>query len=161
MKDIIQFTQSVLDDALCQQGIETASDYNNAEFNTSAYSKFRGADEPLRSYWLLWQDLTEDDRPDEYIVYSVNEHEPEAGADGFGLIYVSYITVRYFCRDSWLGDSDKYQTIQKRLEQIRKALLDAEYDVSSGWRDVGDVDGISFETFVLQAEYTEVDRGDC
>lgn len=161
MKDIIQFTQTVLDNALCRQPVENGSGYNAIAFDLSDFLSYREADEPLRSYWLLRQDLTDDNRPDEYIVYSVNEHEPEAGADGFGLIYVSYITVRYFCRDSWLGDSDKYQAIQKRLKQIRKALLDADFDVSSGWRDVGDVDGISFETFVLQAEYTEVDRGDC
>ncbi|MBR6090857.1 MAG: hypothetical protein IKP86_13050 [Anaerolineaceae bacterium] len=67
--------------------------------------------------------------------------------------------MRYFCRDSWIGDAEKYTIIRERLDRIRKTLITADFEISSGWQDVGDVDGISFQTFVLQAEYSEVDYG--
>jgi len=133
MIDIIQLTQTTLDTAL--------------------------ATIPLRSFWLRRQEIDGDPDPDEYIVFSVDEHEPDASADGEILIYRSYVTVRYFCRDSWIGDSNKYAVIRNRMAAIRTVLIGAGFDCSSGWQDVGDVDGISFQTFVLSAEYTEVDRG--
>lgn len=113
---------------------------------------------PLRSFWLLRQEIDGEADPDEYIVYSADEHEPEAGADGVGLIYRSYVTVRYFCRDSWPGDAVKIALIRSRLNTIRGALTTGGFDCS-GWQNVGDVDGISFTTFVMTAEFAEVDRG--
>lgn len=160
MIDVIAYTQTTLDTALHEI--------------------------PLHSFWLRRQEIDSDpipqesnnqnqqesgnntasqevqnySNPDEYIVYSVDEHEPESGADGVGLIYVSHVTVRYFCRDSWISDSAQYSTIKSRMAAIREALIDAGFDCSSGWQDAGDVDGISFQTFVLSAEFAEVDRGD-
>lgn len=133
MIDIIQLTQTTLDSVL--------------------------AAIPLHSFWLRRKEIEEDPNPDEYIVYTVDEHEPNDGADGKILIYKSYVTVRYFCRDSWIGDSSKYAVIKNRMSTIRSALIGAGFDCSSGWQDAGDVDGISFQTFVLTAEYSEVDRG--
>ena len=158
MIDIIGYTQRTLDKVFCLEPNSEGSAYNVMPYNLPSGQK--PADTPLQSCWLLRQDLTRDDNPDEYIVYTVNEHEPVSGADGADLIFRSYVTVRYFCRDSWIGDAEKYTRIRQRLDQIRKALKAADFEISSGWQDVGDVDGISFETFVLQAEYTEVDNGD-
>lgn len=115
---------------------------------------------PLRSYWLLRQEIDDDPNPDEYIVYSAEEHAPDVGADGIGLIYRSYVTIRYFCREEWIGNADHLQTARKHMKLIREALAAAEFECTSGWNSVGDVDGISFRTFVLSAEYTEVDYGD-
>ena len=114
---------------------------------------------PIRSYWLQKQDLDDDRNPDEYIVYTVDEHEPEAGADGEGLIYKSYVTLRYFVRENWIGSSEKYHLIRQHMNVIRFAMLKNGFEIGS-FQNVGDVDGISFATFILSAQYTEVDRGD-
>lgn len=114
---------------------------------------------PLRSFWMLRQEMDETTNPDEYIVYTVDEHEPDAGADGTGLIYTSYAVVRYFVRESWIGAGEKYHMIRQHMNAIRTALVKAGFDCG-GWQNVGDVDGISFATFVMNAQYTEVDRGD-
>lgn len=113
---------------------------------------------PLHSFWLLRQEIDGAPDPDEYIVYTADEHEPEDGADGKILIYRSYVTVRYFCRDSWPGDVTQAAVIRSRLDAIRAAMTAGGFDCS-GWQTVGDVDGISFTTFVMTAEYAEVDRG--
>lgn len=134
MKDIVSLVQTALDDALMSI--------------------------PLYSFWMQRQEIDNDPNPDEYVVYTVDEHEPEAGADGTGLIYRSYVTVRYFCRESWLSDTERIQTARNHMTAVRQALLTDEFECSSGWQDVGDVDGISFITFVLTAEYAEVDRGE-
>lgn len=160
MIDVIGYIQRTLDGAFCMAADPAGSVYNGITFNTSAFLLPRESETPLHSYWLLRQDLTADQTPDEYIVYTAEEKTPDIGADGAGLIYRSYITIRYFCRDSWIGDAEKYAEIKTRMEKIRKALLDAGFDVTTGWKDAGDVDGISFETFVLAAEYTEIDYGD-
>ena len=133
MIDVISLTQTTLDNVL--------------------------AVDPLRSFWLLRQEITGEADPDEYIVYSADEHEPDDGADGGILVYRSYVTVKYFCRDSWPGDAVKAALIRSRLNTIRGALAAGGFDCS-GWQNVGDVDGISFVTFVLTAEYAEVDRGE-
>lgn len=158
MRDIVSLIQIALDTALVFGYHDPGLAYNRIKYNRG--TGITEAEDPLRSYWLLRQDLTADNNPDEYIVYTVEDHAPDDGADGAGLIYVSYITLRYFCRDSWIGDADKYAHIRQRLDQIRKTLKASDFEISSGWQDVGDVDGISFETFVLEAKYTEVDRGD-
>lgn len=115
---------------------------------------------PLRSYWKRRPEVDNDPNPDEYIVYTVDEHEPDDGADGGILIYRSYAVIRYFCRDSWITDAASISLIRSHMDAIRDALTACGFDVSSSWQDVGDVDGISFETFVLNAEYVEVDRDD-
>ena len=132
MIDIIALTQTTLDNAL--------------------------ASIPLHSFWLLRQEIDGVPDPDEYIVYTADEHEPDDGADGGILIYRSYVTVRYFCRDSWPGDSVQAALIRSRLEAIRAAMTGGGFDCG-GWQNVGDVDGISFMTFVMTAEFAEVDRG--
>ena len=114
---------------------------------------------PLRSFWLLRQEIDGEADPDEYIVFTADEHEPADGADGGILVYRSYVTVRYFCRDSRPGDAAQAAIVRSRLAAIRTAMTGAGFDCS-GWQNVGDVDGISFVTFVMTAEYTEVDRGD-
>ena len=113
---------------------------------------------PLHCYWLRRQDIDDDPNPDEYVVYTVDEHEPDDGADGRILIYRSYVTVRYFCRDSWPGNAKQAAVIRKRLAAICAAMSGGGFNCS-GWQNVGDVDGISFDTFVMTAEYAEVDRG--
>ena len=132
MIDVIAFTQLTLDTAL--------------------------AEIPLHSFWLLRQEIDGEANPDEYIVYTAVEHEPDAGADGENLIYRSYITLRYFCRESWIGIAEKAALIRSRLTTIRAAMIEGGFDCSSGLQNVGDVDGISFTTFVLTAEYVEADR---
>lgn len=159
MIDVITLIQTALDAALVQESHGQNMVYNQIRYNLAQTEETEKAD-PLRSYWLLRQDLSSDTNPDEYIVYTVEEHAPDDGADGAELIFESYVTLRYFCRDSWIGDADKFTVIRNRQKQIRKTLLDADFEISSGWKDVGDVDGISFETFVLEAKFTEVDRGD-
>ena len=114
---------------------------------------------PIRSYWMQRQELDDDQNPDEYIVYTAVEHEPEAGADGKGLIYRSYVTLRYFVRESWIGSGEKYHLIRQHMNAIRTAMIKNDFDCGS-WQNVGDVDGISFTTFILSAQYSEVDRGD-
>ena len=115
---------------------------------------------PLQSFWKRKPEIDNDPNPDEYIVYTVDEHEPDDGADGEILIYRSYAVIRYFCRDSWITDSASISLIRSHMGMIRNALIAGGFDVTSSWQDVGDVDGISFETFVLNTEYAEVDRGD-
>lgn len=132
MIDIVSLTQTTLDTAL--------------------------GDLQLRSFWMLRQEIAGDPEPDEYIVYTADEHEPDDGADGVILIYRSYVTVRYFCRDSWPGDATQAAVIRSRLAMIRAAMAAAEFDCS-GWQNAGDVDGISFIAFVMTAEFAEVDRG--
>ena len=133
MTDIISLLQTTLDEALLEI--------------------------PLYSFWKRRQELDDDQNPDEYIVYTVDEHEPDIGADGEILVYHSYAVIRYFCRDSWITDTEHITTIRKHLGMIRGALVAAGFECPSAWQDVGDVDGISFETFVLNAEYQEVERG--
>ena len=114
---------------------------------------------PLHSYWKRKPEIDDDPNPDEYVVYTVDEHEPDDGADGEILIYRSYAVVRYFCRDSWQTDTGKITLMRTHMEAIRNALKAGGFDVTTGWQDVGDVDGINFETFVIHAEMAEVDRG--
>ena len=114
---------------------------------------------PLHSYWKRKPEIDDDSNPDEYVVYTVDEHEPDDGADGEILIYRSYAVVRYFCRDSWQTDTEKITLMRTHMEAIRNALKAGGFDVTTGWQDVGDVDGINFETFVIHAEMAEVDRG--
>ena len=114
---------------------------------------------PIRSYWLQKQELDDDRNPDEYIVYTVDEHDPDAGADGEGLIYTSYATIRYFVRENWIGSSEKYHLIRQHMNAIRAAMIKNGFEIGS-FQNVGDVDGISFTAFVLSARYTEVDRAD-
>lgn len=114
---------------------------------------------PLHSYWKRKPEIDDDPNPDEYVVYTVDEHEPDDGADGEILIYRSYAVVRYFCRDSWQTDTEKITLMRTHMEAIRNALKAGGFDVTTGWQDVGDVDGINFETFVIHAEMAEVDRG--
>lgn len=160
MIDVIKLVQTTLDGTLCPPQYRSNAAFNLMVFNASELTEEDSPADPLRSYWLLRQDLDRDENPDEYIVYSVNVHEPGAGADGVGLIYRSYVTIRYFCKDAWIGDADKYAPIQNRMNQIRQVLKAADFDITSGWQDIGDVDGISYETFVLTAVYTEVDFGE-
>lgn len=134
MIDIIELTQYTLDNALHEI--------------------------PIFSYWNRRQEIDEDPNPDEYIVYSATEHEHLAGADGSGLIYKSYVTLRYFVRENWIGDAGKYPLIRQHMDAIRAAMIAGGFDCSSGWQDVGDIDGISFSTWILSAEYAEVDRGE-
>lgn len=133
MIDVITLIQSTLDNALLQI--------------------------PLHSYWKRRPEIDEDPNPDEYVVYTVDEHEPDDGADGEILIYRSFAVIRYFCRESWITDAEKIAVMREHMAAIRAALKAGGFDVTTGWQDVGDVDGISFETFVLNAEYVEVDRG--
>ncbi|MBR6090856.1 MAG: hypothetical protein IKP86_13045 [Anaerolineaceae bacterium] len=80
MIDIIKYTQQALDKVFYPERSPTGSAaYNMMPYNLSPHDL--PSDTPLQSSWLLRQDLTRDDNPDEYIVYSVNEHEPAAGAD--------------------------------------------------------------------------------
>lgn len=133
MIDVIELTQTTLDNAL--------------------------AEIPLLSFWLQRQEIDDDPNPDEYIVYTADEHEPDAGADGRDLIFRSYVTLRYFCRENWIGIAEKAALARSRMNMIRSAMISGGFECS-GWQNVGDVDGISFTTFVMTAEFAEVDRGD-
>ena len=117
-------------------------------------------DIPLHSFWKRRPELDDDPNPDEYIVYTVDEHEPGDGADGENLFYRSYAVIRYFCRDSWITDAAHIARIREHMAAIHAALIAAGFECPSAWQDAGDVDGISFEAFVLNAEYQEVERGD-
>lgn len=115
---------------------------------------------PLHSYWKRRPEIDDEQNPDEYVVYTVDEHEPGDGADGVILIYRSYAVIRYFCRDSWITDAATITIMREHMAIVLDALRDAGFDITTGWQNVGDVDGISFTTFVMTAEFAEVDRGD-
>lgn len=111
---------------------------------------------PVYSYWLRRQEVTPDPNPDEYVVYTITAGIPAIGADGGILTLESSVTLRYFCREGLIGTAAGQQLIEDRLSRIRGAFQTAGFDCPGGWQSVGDVDGISFETFVLGVSFQEV-----
>jgi len=142
MTDVIQLIQTTLDTAFTPPQVGTTP-----------------SPPSVKTFWLSRRDIDAETNGNEYIVYSVEERVPEAGADGGELIFRSYVTIRYFVQCGLIGDNASYATIKTRMNTARTALYNVGFDISSGWRDVGDVDAIGYETFVLSAEYTEAERG--
>jgi hypothetical protein len=129
MTDIRGKLQSILDSALYSEGIF--------------------------SYWNRKSESEEED-PNEYIVYTSDGDSGEDFADDIVLTKNASFTVRYYYRDTMLDSKTGREKIKLHESMILNALENEGFSVPNGTFDTGDIDGIGFGTIIFNCNYWRV-----
>ena len=108
----------------------------------------------VRVFWRRRAESPGDD-PSEYIVYTLDGDPYEEYADNRPLIRATSTAVRYYYRDALLDSREGRARIARNETRIAAALIDAGFDLPTGYFDAGDIDSVGFGVTLFPAEYWE------
>ncbi len=93
------------------------------------------------------------DDADEYVVYSMSGDIKEGFTDDKVNLKNANVTVRYFYRESKLGNYASRQAVRE-IEDLIETTLEANgFEIPFGRFDAGDVDGIGYRATIFECEY--------